>query len=191
MVERKKTSGSAGRAAGNSGGRGDPAPGESAASATPPATAELRQAAEPSSPPEGALVVSETCWIAPSSLQFTFSRSSGPGGQAVNKVSTRAQLRIALNDIVGLSDRARGRLKRLAGQRLTVAGEIVIQSDVHRSQRRNRGECEDRLRELIAKALIEPRKRKKTKPSKAAIQRRLTEKKHKSEKKQVRRRVDE
>ena len=183
MAERKKTWGQRARGTGVGGGVGRKV-GETEASAKPQAAAEVMTDERISA---GSMLIGDSVWIAPASLRFTFSRSSGPGGQAVNKVNTRAQLRVVVNDIIGLSDRARGRLKRLAGQRLTSVGEIVIQSDVHRSQRQNRRECEDRLRDLIATALIEPKKRKKTKLSRAMIEKRLKEKKLRSERKQTRR----
>ncbi len=124
--------------------------------------------------------------IAPADVRVSFSRSGGPGGQAVNKLSTKAELRVHLVAIQGLSDAAMVRLRRLAGQRLTQEDELVIHADTNRSQRRNREEAMDRFRELVLRAATPPKRRKKTKPSKGAIERRLQAKREHSEKKQRR-----
>ncbi|MBC7835002.1 MAG: aminoacyl-tRNA hydrolase [Phycisphaerales bacterium] len=109
-------------------------------------------------------------------LAFSYSRSGGPGGQNVNKVSSKAELRLALHQIP-ISARARARLARLAGRRLTDEGELILTCEEDRSQSRNRAACFDKLRELIVQALMEPKVRRKTKPSKGSVQRRLDEKK--------------
>jgi ribosome-associated protein len=124
--------------------------------------------------------------IAPSDVQVSFSRSSGPGGQAVNKLSTKAELRVALATIDGLDEAAIARLRRLAGQRLTSEDVIIIQADSNRSQRRNREEAMDRLREMVLRAATPPKRRKKTRPSRGAVERRLQHKREQSEKKQRR-----
>lgn len=144
----------------------------------------------PPRPPEDSLDIAPGVWVAESKLRFTFTRSSGPGGQSVNKVSTRAQLHLAIADIVGLSEYAASRLRRLAGQHLTQADELFFQSDTHRSQGRNRQECLDRLRELLVRSLHRPKARRKSRPSRAMIERRLEKKRQQSEKKRRRRRVD-
>lgn len=120
-------------------------------------------------------------------LRFTFSRSSGPGGQNVNKVNTRAELRVSVVDLRGLDEGARLRLRALAGRRLTADDQIVLASDEHRSQRANKETCLDRLRELVLQALVVPRRRRKTKPSRASRERRLEGKRRESEKKSQRR----
>lgn len=140
-------------------------------------------------PPGDAIAVSDSCWIPRSAVQWTFSRSGGPGGQSVNKTSSRAQLRVAIGDIVGLSDRAARRLRQIAGQRRTADDELIITADTHRSQLDNRRACEGRLRDLVHKAITVPKKRKPTRPSRAMIERRLKQKKQQAEKKR-RRRVD-
>jgi len=122
-----------------------------------------------------------------SELQFTFVRSGGPGGQAVNKLSTQAQLRVAVGAIEGLSERAARRLRRLAGQRLTKNDELLIQSQTHRSQLDNRRACLDRLRQLVAEAIKEPKPRKKSRPTRAMIEKRLAAKRKQAEKKRERR----
>ena len=126
-------------------------------------------------------------WVAPSDLQFTFVRASGPGGQAVNKLSTQAQLRVSMGAIRGLSDRAAGRLRRLAGQRLTKNDELLFQAQAHRSQLDNKRACLQRLRELVADAVKEAKPRKKSRPTRAMIERRLAAKRKQSEKKRRRR----
>ncbi len=138
--------------------------------------------------PVDALIVSDVCWIPAHALSATFSRSSGPGGQAVNKINSRVQLRVLISSIIGLSSRAAERLRRLAGQRCTAEDELLLQCDTHRSQLGNRKQCEARLIDLIAQALIEPKRRRPTRPSKAMIQRRLNQKKQQAEKKRRRRR---
>jgi ribosome-associated protein len=122
-------------------------------------------------------------------LRFSFARGSGPGGQNVNKVSTRAELRIAVNDIIGMHPEAVDRLRQFAGKRLNREDEIVIHAGEHRSQRDNREACLVRLRELIAKAIVIPRIRRKTKPSRGSKERRLQSKRVTGEKKAQRKRV--
>lgn len=119
-------------------------------------------------------------------LKFSATRSSGPGGQNVNKRSTRVELRIAVADIEMPAD-ARARLGRLAGARLTGEGELLIASDEHRSQKRNKDECLERLRELLVRAMVRPKPRKKTKPTKGSKERRLQGKREQSERKARRR----
>lgn len=124
--------------------------------------------------------------VASEAIRITFVRSSGPGGQHVNKRSTKAQLRICIEDIP-LDDRARARLVRLGRSAINANGELVLSADDTRSQSRNRRACMDRLGEIIMRAMIEPRARKATKPTKGSIRRRLEAKKHRSETKQRRR----
>ncbi len=123
-------------------------------------------------------------------ITISFVRSSGPGGQNVNKRSTKAQLRIAV-DAIPLNQRAHTRLCRLARGSINTQGELVLSADDTRSQSRNRRACMDRLRELIMRALIEPKQRRATKPTKGSIRRRLENKKQRSEKKQRRRPPDQ
>ena len=120
-------------------------------------------------------------------MRFQFARSGGPGGQNVNKLNTKAELWVPLTSIIGLSERAVERLKAIAGRRLTIAGEIHITSETERTQEGNRTAVLDRLRALLAAAAHEPKKRRKTKPSKASKRRRLESKRRKSEIKSGRR----
>jgi len=116
-----------------------------------------------------------------SALRVQFSRSGGPGGQNVNKVNTKAELWISLSALAPhLTHRAMTRLETLAGRRLTKERELHFAAEIHRSQDTNRQENLERLRELLIRAMHEPKPRKKTKPSKRAKQRRLDSKKRRS-----------
>ena len=118
---------------------------------------------------------------------FTFSRSGGPGGQNVNKVSSKAMLCVVLADLAGHLDGATlDRLSRLAGSHLTLDGRIVLTCDESRSQHANKATCLQRLRELIVAARVRPKRRRKTKPSRGAKERRLQSKKQRGEIKQSR-----
>ena len=125
--------------------------------------------------------------ILDSAVRFQYARSSGPGGQNVNKLNTKADLWVPLHALYGLTDRAMARLKQMAGKRLTVAEEIHIASDTERTQEANRAAVLERLTDLLKQAVHEPKKRRKIKPSKAAKQRRLDSKKRRSDIKSGRR----
>ncbi len=120
-------------------------------------------------------------------VRLQYARSSGPGGQNVNKVNTKAELWVTVAALVGLTDAARGRLSALAGSRLTAAGQIHIAADNRRSQEMNRAEAFDRLRDLIVQAQHEPKRRVKRKVSKGAKRRRLDAKKRRGDVKANRR----
>jgi len=111
--------------------------------------------------------------IPDSDLSVAFIRSAGPGGQNVNKVASAVQLRFGLDRSAALRDDVKARLRVLAGQRLTDAGEILIVARSHRSQEQNRREAEERLCDLVRRALIAPKKRHATKPTRASKERRL------------------
>ncbi len=124
--------------------------------------------------------------ILESELKETFIRSSGPGGQNVNKVSSAVQLRFDVENSDSLTAEVKARLKRLAGSRLTNEGEIMIEAKRYRDQEKNRDDARERLAALIRRALVKPTKRKHTKPSRSAVQKRLDEKKKRGERKKMR-----
>jgi ribosome-associated protein len=127
--------------------------------------------------------------IADRDLSVAFVRASGPGGQNVNKVATAAQLRFDLAGTSALSEPQKQRARALAGHRLTEEGAILIIARNHRTQERNRAEALERLRELLGRALIEPRLRRATKPTRAAREARLARKAHTQQRKRLRGRV--
>jgi ribosome-associated protein len=114
--------------------------------------------------------------IPDSDVALSFVRSSGPGGQNVNKVASAVQLRFDLQRSTALAPEVKARLRALSGRRLTSEGAILIIARNHRTQESNRREAEARLTDLIKRALIPPKPRKATKPTRAARERRLEQK---------------
>jgi ribosome-associated protein len=125
--------------------------------------------------------------IHPDEIRFFFIRSSGPGGQNVNKVATAVQLRFNVRASSSLDSDVKERLTRLAGNQINADGDLIIDARKFRSQERNRQDALERLARLIEQASIRPKRRKKTKPTLSAKTRRLAEKRRLSQTKQLRR----
>jgi ribosome-associated protein len=130
--------------------------------------------------------VTDTISIDDSELEESFVRSSGPGGQNVNKVSSAVQLRFDVRRSPALPNDVAVRLMKLAGSRLTKDGVIVIVAQSHRDQTRNRADARERLFDLIRQAVVRPVPRRATKVPKAQKRKRVEGKKHRSQIKSLR-----
>ena len=136
---------------------------------------------------DGNLEVSPRLVIPDSELHYSFARSSGPGGQNVNKSNTKVVLRWNVAATRALPGDVRGRFLERYGSRINQRGEVIVASDQHREQGANRRACQERLKEMIHSVLARPRRRVRTKPPRSAVERRLCEKRARSERKQQRR----
>lgn len=121
-----------------------------------------------------------------SEVDFQYSRSSGPGGQKVNKTESRAELHWNLYETAVFDDKQIKTLERKLKNRLSKQGELIFYSDQMRSRLQNKNQCLQNFFQAIAEALTKPKPRKKTKPTKASVEKRILEKKKLSEKKNLR-----
>jgi ribosome-associated protein len=129
----------------------------------------------------GMIAITEHIAIEERELDESFVRSSGPGGQNVNKLATAVQLRFDLRGSTNIPPGMKMRAEKLAGQRLTREGVIVISADRFRTQEQNRDDARARLVELLQRAAVVPKVRRKTRPTLASKKRRIEGKKRRSE----------
>ena len=131
--------------------------------------------------------INEQIHIPDGELEWSFARSGGPGGQNVNKVSSKALLRWRLVDNTTLPAEAKARLQGQQRRRITGEGDLLITSQRYRDQERNKEDCLDRLRAMVLAALEAPTPRRPTKPTRGSRRRRAADKRRHSERKQERR----
>jgi len=129
---------------------------------------------------EGGIELAPGVRTSAAGLRIQFSRSAGPGGQNVNKVNTKAEMWLVLDALIGLSPAARKRLLASAGRKVTQAGELHLSCETERTAEGNRHELLSRLREMLVQASVEPKRRRKTRPTRASKIRRLAAKRHRS-----------
>jgi ribosome-associated protein len=137
------------------------------------------------------ILVDDRVYVPENAVQVTTSRSSGPGGQNTNKVASKVDVRVDLDAVVGLDEQARVRLLARAARYLDADGRLYVTSQRTRDQGRNLEDAYEKIRTLITAAMIKPKPRRPTKPGRAAVQRRLKEKRHTAERKQRRSRQGE
>jgi ribosome-associated protein len=135
------------------------------------------------------LFVSPEIQIPEEELSFTYARSSGPGGQAVNKVNTKAVLRWSFAETRSLPEGARSRFLERFGNRLTKTGELIVASDEHRDQRRNQEACREKLIAMLQAIARPPKLRRPTKPTRGSKERKLDAKKRVGQNKALRRKI--
>ena len=134
--------------------------------------------------------ISNNIYVNKRDIKETFIKSSGPGGQHVNKVSTAVQLRFNVFKSLKISNNMLSRLKSLAGSKLKANGDLIIESSKHKSQIINRKDALDKLVYLLKEASKKPKQRQSTSPSKSSIEKRLKDKRIQSLKKKDRRKID-
>jgi ribosome-associated protein len=133
------------------------------------------------------LAIDDRVLIPEDEFEWSYVRSGGPGGQNVNKVASKAVLRWDLAGSPSLPEEVKVRLRAQQPGRITGAGELILSSQRFRDQERNRQDCLEKLGAMIRQALVVPRPRKKTKPSRGARQARLRDKRHRATAKAARR----
>ena len=136
------------------------------------------------------LVVNSRLKIPLREFQFTFSRSSGPGGQNVNKLNTKALLRWPVATSPSLPEAVRRRLLARFPRRITSEGDLLVTSQRFRDAGRNVADCLEKLRAMVAEAAVAPKPRKPTRPTRGSVRARLDRKRRQSQKKRLRRRVE-
>ena len=132
------------------------------------------------------LEVTPSVGIEESELSERFVRASGPGGQNVNKVATAVELRFDVTRSSAISHDVKERLRAIAGSRMSADGVLTIDARRYRTQPQNRADARERLAELVRQALVKPRSRRKTRPTKGSVERRIESKQKRSQTKRAR-----
>lgn len=140
---------------------------------------------------DGLLAINDSLWVPRAELDYRATRSGGPGGQHVNTSSTRVELAWDVGASPSLTDEQRARIQEKLANRINGEGVLLMTASDHRSQHQNKEAVTERFVEIVREALVIPKKRKKTRPSRAAREARLHAKKHRSEVKRSRRSLED
>lgn len=135
------------------------------------------------------IIIDERVVVPATAVQVSVVRSSGPGGQNVNKVSSKVELHVDLAAVIGLDAGAAARLAKLSARKLDAEGRLLVTSQRTRDRERNLEDACEKVRRILREALVKPVERKPTKPSRGAVRRRLEDKRKTAERKQARARV--